>query len=652
MKATFLTLPQNIPLLFKERVKEIPHIYMQAARDKTGKFQYYTYREVYEKIIKLALAFRELGIKKDDNVALISDNRPEWLVVDVALLSLGAVDVPRGCDSMKNEIAFIIDYSDCVYGVFENERQVKKILEEKDSLKKFKVVIVIDEIKEEVQKEVAEAGWTLYYLEDLIKSGTKIYDKDAKSATDEIENIMLTIDKDDTATMIFTSGTTGTPKGVMLTHNNYISQLSAIFNYVYCKKGEWWLTVLPVWHSFERLIQYVAITAYCGLAYSKPQAPILLPDMAEIRPQWMCGVPRLWEALSTGVNRAMKKTGGIKYKMFRFFIRVGTAYSKMKDLVVGNLPQFRRRARVLDTIAGLIPFLVLYPWHKLGEALVYSKLKAKFGGRIEVAISGGGALQKETDDFYRAIGFSLLEGYGMSETAPVISFRDPKHPRPGVVGLIYPTMEVKIVEEEHGVIKTGEALPAGRQGLILVRSPQNMKGYYKRPDLTQKIIDKDGWLNTGDLGIRTLDNELKITGRAKDTIVLLDGENIEPSVLEAQLLTSHYIENAMIVGQDKKYLGALIVPCKEAVVNYANDNSIIYTDYEELLKLSDIQSLFSTIIAQLISQKNGFRICERIYKFALIAKPFEAGVELSAKLEIMRHKIVEIYKKEVESLFN
>ena len=255
------------------------------------------------------------------------------------------------------------------------------------------------------------------------------------------------------------------------------------------------------------------------------------------------------------------------------------------------------------------------------------------------------------DNFYRAIGLNLLEGYGMSETAPVVSFRDYRHPRPGVVGVVFPTFELRIVEEEHGVIKSMNHIGPGKQGLIVVRSPQVMKGYYKRPDLTEKVLDKDGWLNTGDLGIMTHDNEIKITGRAKDTIVLLDGENIEPSVIEGALLGSDFIESVMVVGQDKKYLGALIVPNKDALLSYAAENGIASDDYESLLKEEKIHSLFEKIIGEIITSANGFRLCEKIYKFTLIPKSFEAGVELSAKLEMMRYKISEIYKNGINSLF-
>lgn len=645
------TLPKTLPLLFKKRVSECGSFVLQQAKDKNGEFQKYTYSEVYEDVIVLATALRTLGVERNSNVALISDNRREWLITDLAIQSLGAADVPRGCDSLGNEIRFIISFADCKYGFFENPAQLKKVLEKPEDVKCLKFAFLFDEPSDEIVEEAKKYGIHVMTFAKLITNGSILYAKDPVARRKEIEAEMEKTQEDDTCTIIFTSGTTGVPKGVMLTHKNYISQMKVIHNYVHCKPGDCWMSILPVWHSFERLIQYVVPTMKCSIAYSKPIAPILLPDMEKIRPQWICGVPRLWEALATGVNRAMKKKGGITNAMFTFFISVGKKYAQMKDYVLGNVCQIKKRCRLLDTLAGLIPFILLWPLHKLGDILVYKKIRAKFGGNLTVAISGGGALQPNIDDFYRAIGLTLLEGYGLTEAAPVISFRHPKNPRPGCVGIIFPTLEVKIVAEKHGVILDTKPLPKTKKGIILVRGSQVMKGYYKRPDLTAKVIDEDGWLNTGDIGLLTLDDEIKITGRAKDTIVLLDGENIEPAIIESALCSSTFIESAIVIGQDKKYLGSLIVPSKDAVVQYAQDNGIDFSNYETLLQTEQIQELLTKEINSKDSISNGFRKCEQIKKFALLPDSFKVGEELSAKQEMMRYKIVEKYASLIATLF-
>ena len=423
------TLPKNLPLLFKERAKEHPEIQLQAYKNAQGKFEYSTFARVYNEVICFALALSKLGVKKGSNVALISDNRREWLITDLAIQSLGGADVPRGCDSMGNEIRFIIDFADCETAFFENQRQLEKVLEKASETPKLKKVILFDR----PEKEIENCPFELMYFDDVMQQGKEIYKENPEACQAEIENSMLGIEEEDVATIIFTSGTTGTPKGVMLTHKNYITQLAVIKPFLPAKTGEWWLTILPVWHVFERLIQYVAIYFANGLAYSKPVPSLLLNDMAVIRPHWMCGVPRLWEALAAGVHKAMKKTGGIKYKLFSFFVNVGDKYNNCKNLTCGYVTQIKKRSRFLDFLAGIIPTLLLWPINKLGNILVFKKIQAKFGGRLKIAISGGGTLQRTTENFYHSVGLNLLEGYGLTETAPVISFRYYKTPRPGSV---------------------------------------------------------------------------------------------------------------------------------------------------------------------------------------------------------------------------
>ncbi|MDR1748392.1 MAG: AMP-binding protein, partial [Spirochaetaceae bacterium] len=268
-----------------------------------------------------------------------------------------------------------------------------------------------------------------------------------------------------------------------------------------------------------------------------------------------------------------------------------------------------------------------------------------------VGISGGGALQKDIDDFYQAVGIRLLEGYGITEAAPVLSVRNSRKPRSGCVGIVFPSAEIKIVAEKEGVPVSSDPLPVNTLGLIMARGDQIMKGYYRQPELTKQVIDSDGWLNTGDLGMLSAYNEIKITGRAKDTIVLLGGENIEPAVIEAAINGSGFIEFTVVLGQDKKYLAALIVPAKDALTDWARANGLVYSDYPELLTLPETQNLIHNEITARITAENGFRTCERIYRFRLLPESFIPGKELSAKQEMMRHRINDIYKAEINGLF-
>lgn len=565
----------------------------------------------------------------------------------MALLSLGAIDVPRGTDSMSSEIRFIIEFAECKYGIFANIRQLEKVLENLSSVPLFKTAILFDSPSKQEHDTVTAQGITLFSFTEIMTQGKKIGLQNAFLIEQEMEQT----ETHAVATIIFTSGTTGVPKGVMLTHRNYIAQLEVVHHVLTVKEGDMWLSVLPVWHSFERVMQYIALTLKSGIAYSKPIASVMMPDFLNIRPQWMCAVPRLWESLAQGIYRTMRKKGGLSLSVFLFFIAIGKRYTWAKEYITGKVPRFRRRLRIIDFLLGIIPAIILFPLYMLGEILIYKKIREQLGGQITAVISGGGALQDETDAFYRAINLKLLEGYGITEAGPILSVRDCKNPRPNCVGVIYPSSSIKIVKEENGIALNDTPLKPGKQGLIYARGEQIMKGYYKQAELTKATIDLYGWLNTGDLGMLTYDNEIKITGRAKDTIVLSGGENIEPLVIENALCGSKYIETAMVVGQDKRYLAALIIPLQSEITTFAHINHIKYIHYSELLEDDIIQELMSEEIKKRVNSTTGFRLCERIVRFTLLPKSFTIGKELSAKQELVRHKINAIYSTEIEQLF-
>jgi long-chain acyl-CoA synthetase len=387
----------------------------------------------------------------------------------------------------------------------------------------------------------------------------------------------------------------------------------------------------------------------------------MLPDLAAIRPQIIPGVPRLWEALAAGIFRSIKKDGGVRKALFNFFVTVGRHYCTARDLTFGRVVRFRPRSRLVDAVLGFLPWLFLLPLKGLGELLIYRKIRAKLGGRIRYCISGGGALQADVDSFYRAIGVNMLEGYGITETAPLLSLRNQWRPRPGCVGEVFADTECRIVDTDL-LRRTVEeaagrpwlappALGTDRNGVIMVRGGQVMKGYWKRDDLTAQVISADGWFNTGDLGMLSRDGEIKITGRAKDTIVLLGGENIEPGPIERAIKGSAFIDSVAVLGQDQKYLAALIVPQKEAVLAYAAENDLAAEDYGELLRDPEILQLYRREIDARINHHAGFRPFECIFRFTLLETPFQEGRELSGKQEMMRHRVNDLYRAEIVSLF-
>lgn len=642
-------LGETLPVLLRRKAAKVPNNTLQAVKNKSGVFVRYSYSQVYQHVVELAWSLRKLGIGRGERVGMMSDNRREWLISDYALLSLGACDVPRGCDSMGVEMRFILNFAGCRYSFFENARQLQKVLEARDEAPELRTAILFDHADDRTLADAREKGVEVVYYSTLESEGSQITREDWL----DIEAGMDLVTKDDVATIIFTSGTTGVPKGVQLTHDNMIAQCESAHTALgLMQPGDIWLTVLPIWHSFERAFCYMVIALEGGFAYSKPIASVMIQDMQLVQPQWMNAVPRLWEAVAQGLYREINRLPAFSKAMFKCSIAYGKLYYSAKSLVTGLRCRYRWYPRFLDVAAGIIPFALLWPGYLVAERTVYSRIRARFGGKFRAAISGGGALQPETERFFNVIRFKLLEGYGMTETAPVISVKNSKKPRLNNVGQIFPDFDVKIVAERDGKIADGTPLKPGKKGLILVRGRQVMKGYYRRDDLTAEIVDKDGWLNTGDLGMISCDNELKIVGRAKDTIVLLGGENIEPAVIEKALNSSPYVERSVVLGQDKKYVAALIVPDSANVTSYAEENNIVYDNYEALLDTNEIQNLFRTEIDSLVNAKTGFRTCERVFKFALLNESFEVGRDINAKQELMRHRIGQTYRKQISRLFD
>lgn len=634
----------TIPQLLDEIAERYPDYPAQLSKDEDGDFHPRTYRELREVVGRFAAGLQSLGIGRGDHVGLISENRAEWFVADLAILTIGAADVPRGNDTVPRDVAYILGFAECATVCAEDATQAKKVLSVRSDIPTLERIIVLDP-SADLDAVRAEAGTVEVLPMSAVMDAGDAYLADHPQT---IRDAVAAGAENDTVTVIFTSGTTGTPKGVMLTHRNFLHQVQHVPDLIDVGPGDIWLCVLPVWHSFERIMQYVSLGAASALAYSKPIGKIMLDDFQKVRPTWMASVPRIWEAIMAGIYRNVKNQSALKQSLFHFFVRVGSSHAHLGNMLRGRLPRFRKRSRVVDAIVALVPWLLLWPLRGLGNALVFGTIRARLGGRFVAGISGGGALPAAVDSFFQAAGILLLEGYGLTETGPVLGVRDQHHPVPSTVGPVFPGTEIRILDD------AGKPLPPGRKGLIMARGPQVMKGYYRQPDETARMIGDDGWLNTGDLGMLTWDNELAITGRAKDTIVLRGGENVEPLPIEQKLTESPLIDHAILQGQDQRVLGALIVPNPDAVAQLAQERGIIGSDegYDVALLADDgIREAFATLIREQISAKNGFRGFERIGKFKLIPGPLSVGDELSQKQEVKRHVIAEKYANEIRELF-
>ncbi len=623
-------------------VKLYPDLAFQMSRFNDGHFEPTTYKEAYEIAMNFAGGLLELGVQRGDHIGLISDNRKEWQHADLGLLSIGAIDVPRGCDATIGDIEYIISFSECKLVIVENSAQINKLFGIKDKLPLVKRLICFEEPTEKDYAAAKSLSVELLTFKQIVESGQKYNSENPDKVQEEMEKGKW----DDLATIIFTSGTTGQPKGVMLSHGNFITQLDEVDERIFLYPGDRGLLVLPIWHAFERAVEYVVMSQGATLCYSKPVAPILLADLKTLNPQVLPAVPRVFEAIYDGIFRQMRKTGGIVNSLFKFFTKIALFHSKLDRVLFGKTSRFGYDMRWLQWPAFVLPWLACYPIKLLGGAIVFRKIRAMLGNNFRSAVAGGGALPPAVDKFFWAIGVKLVEGYGLTETAPIISVRPIKKPIFGNVGSPVRGIAARVVDPN-----TGKDIGRCKKGVLEVKGGTVMKGYYKQPELTAKAIDDNGWFNTGDIAILTVNNEICLRGRIKDTIVQTGGENVEPAPIEMKMQESRFIQTAVVLGQDQRYLAALIVPEQSEIEAWVKENDLPYTKYEDMIKSGEIYRLIDTEIATRINAKNGFKMYERINKFTLLAKPFEVGVEMSPKLEVKRFKVNELYSKEIKNLF-
>ncbi len=632
----------TIPKMLKDSAEKWPEINAQYRRLKNGEFEPITYREMYQTGLDFGAGLIDLGVKREDPVGLISDNRPEWFQADLGIMAIGAVDVPRGCDATLIDLEKILSITESRYVIAENNSQVNKIVSIREKLPKIEVLIMLEsDLKDETKALCEKEKIAVYTFADIVNSGKKYRIEHPDYVEAELEKGKC----DDLATIIFTSGTTGDPKGVMLTFRNFLTQLDELQERIFLNPGEKALSVLPVWHVFEREVEYVITIQGCAIVYSKPVGSILLADFKTMNPHILPAVPRVFEAVYDGIMKKMRKTGGIVYKMFTFFVALAKVHSRMHRRMFRQNACYTSYKTVMWWFLFIIPWALMFPLKWLGDLLVFRKIKEMLGTNFRAGVAGGGSYPQVIDEFFWAIGVNIVEGYGMTETAPVVAVRPIAAPVFRTIGSPIRGVKARIVDAD------GYVLGRCKEGILQIKGDTVMKGYYKRPDLTEKAMSVDGWLNTGDLAIMTIHDELAIRGRVKDTIVLRGGENVEPVPLEQKLTESRYIKNAVVVGQDMKFLGALILVDGDEVKNYAAENGIQYDTYESLLETQEIQKLYEQEIGNLISNKTGFKMFERINRFALITKDFEVGVELSAKQEVSRFRINDLYKTQIAGLF-
>lgn len=608
-----------------------------ATRVKSGVFKPVSYGALYDFGLFLGSALIELGLEARNHVALLSDNRVEWNMADYAILMCGAADVPRGTDVTNQEIEYILDHSDSRIVFVENKRLLERVIRIMPKLDKVDHLILMD--------PKAEAPKGVHHMYELVERG-----KELRVGGDRrVEERMAQIKSEDLFTLIYTSGTTGVPKGVQLTHANMASQVRNLPFPL--EPDDRLLSILPVWHSYERVFHMIAISNGCCTYFTSLRS--IADDLKTVKPTIMASAPRLWENLYLRIMKNVRESHWIRRGLFR------AAYFSSR-MVKGSMFFFLGKemdtegrgfvAKLGKGVIGLLRIALFLPLYIALNAVVLEKLRQVVGGSFKGTVSGGGALQPHVDEFFNYIGVPVKEGYGLTETSPVVAVRTVEKLVIGTVGPLYKETEIRILDLNTGdvlypnVKYKGEG--RGLKGEIHVKGPQVMQGYYKNPEATAKVL-KDGWFNTGDIGMYTFNDCLKIMGRSKDTIVLLNGENLEPIPIEAKLCESPLVDQCMVVGQDQKHLGALIVPSLEGFEQVG----LKAESLSELAENADVARLVHEEAKRYISAGNGFKSFEHIHGLRLLDKPFEVGEEMTNTFKIKRHVVDDKYRDLIEDIF-
>ncbi|MFN6476479.1 AMP-dependent synthetase/ligase [Nostoc sp. DedQUE07] len=595
-----------------------------------------TYTQLVEKMQLFAAGLQALGVKVGDRISLISDNSPRWFIADQGIMTAGGVDAVRSSQAEKEELLFIIANSGSIAIVVEDLKTLKKL---QDRLKDLPIQVVIL-----LSDEAPPTDETLKVLNfsQLLEIGKNHNFVPVKQNRDAL------------ATLIYTSGTTGKPKGVMLSYSNLMHQVISFGTVLQPNPGDIVLSILPSWHSYERTVEYYLLSQGCTQVYTNLRS--VKGDLRQFKPNYMVGVPRLWESIYEGVQKQFREQPANKQRLIKFLLGISDKYIKAQRTAQG-LDLNNLHASAAERLAAKIQASALLPLHALGERLVYAKVREATGGQVKQMISGGGALPRHIDNFFEIIGVQILQGYGLTETSPVTHVRRPWRNLIGASGLPLPATEAKIVDPE-----TKAPLPIEKRGLVLLRGPQIMQGYYQNPEATAKAIDAEGWFDSGDLGWLTPQDDLVLTGRSKDTIVLTNGENIEPQPIEDACLRSPYIDQIMLIGQDRRSLGALIVPNVEALEKWAASQNLTLDTLGDRMTSSDsqkidlesrmIQDLFRQELNREVQNRPGYRPDDRIGTFKLILEPFsiENGL-MTQTLKVRRHIVTERYRDIIDGMF-
>ncbi len=587
-----------------------------------------TFAEMDKEINLFAGGLQSLGVKKGDKVSLFSENNARWMIIDQAVLRAGAVDAVRGSSAPISELEYIIEQSDSVGVVLRDTALFEKL---KDNLKKAKPKFVVIMFAEGL--DATDSKFPLYSYADIIEKGKE----------NKFKPVAIT--PDDDATLIYTSGTTNRPKGVLLTHRNLMSQPELLHQGIQAQAGDTLLCVLPIWHAYERGVEYYYFSRGCTLLYTNIKN--IKSDMAKYHATYLVAVPRIWESIYANITNGVKNKSKLLNTLFNWSLKWSITNKKALRYL-NKVNVHVKDYNLFGNLWNSFIYLMTMPAHNFAKGLFYEKLKDQIGINFKYCISGGGALHPAIADFFEAIELNLRVGYGLTETSPVITLNGREYPSVLYsAGKPLPTTEIKIVDPV-----TKEDLPYYTKGLVIVRGAQIMKGYYKNPEATAEVMLPDGWFITGDLGWMTYQKDVILTGRQKEIIVLSNGENVEPEPIEQACKESLYINQIMLVGQDRAVIGAIIVPAECAYKQFSSAATLTDAEKEKIHKKPEFKDFFKKEINAKMKSKSHFRSFERITKFDFISEEFTPmnGL-LTQTAKVRRNLVAEKYAKLIEKMY-
>ncbi|QQS27522.1 MAG: long-chain fatty acid--CoA ligase [Sphingobacteriales bacterium] len=552
----------------------------------------YSFKQVHEMVNRVSAALIQLGIQKNDKIALIAANSPEWNFIDLGVQQIGAVCVPMYPTISQNDYEFIFNDAEIVYAFVGDENILQRVLPLINLVPSLKGIYTFQRISgqkhySEILPEIDKVDFTA------------------------IESYKTKVSPDDLATIIYTSGTTGNPKGVMLSHDNLVSNLKAIQMLLPFLPGAKSLSFLPLCHSFERIVFYAYLSNAVHIHYAE-SLDTIGENLKEVQPYCFTTVPRLLEKVYEKIMEKGLQLTGVKKKLFFWAVSLGLKFELNKNM-------------------GILYDLQL----SIARKLIFSKWQEALGGKVQFIVTGAAAFQPRLARLFTAAGISIIEGYGLTETSPVLSVNriELKDRAIGTVGLPIPGVTIQLAPD----------------GEIIAKGPNIMKGYYKRPDLTAEVIDEDGWFHTGDIG-EWLDNRfLKITDRKKELFKTSGGKYIAPQVIENKLKESPYIEQIMVVGDSQKYVAALIVPSFLNLREWAKNEGLQFDDNQQIVDNEKIKNLIS---AEIETYNRHFGKWEQIKKVTIL--PHEWSIEtgeLTPTMKLKRKIIAQKFASYIEALY-